>query len=385
MTSITIAGARENNETRFEPLGAGVPYVYGRAPLLVYWESTRACELACVHCRAEAQARRHPLELRTEEVRDLMEQIAAFGGRRLPHLIITGGDPLQREDLFELIAYGRSLGVTVSVTPAGTPRLTRDVITRFQAAGVNALGLSLDGSSAARHDTFRGEPGSFRWTVAGARAAREEGLPVQVNTMVTGQTLDDIPAIYDVVRELGIVRWALFFLIATGRGTDLQSITPAESERFLNWLHRLVPDAPFDIKTTEAHHYRRIAYLKMRQQGLTPEEIDRTPVGRGAGIRDGNGILFVSHTGDVYPSGFLPVTAGNIRRESLVEIYRNSELFQAVRDVDRLQGKCGRCEFRAICGGSRARAYAHAGDPLASDPLCPYQPRDRSKEVAASG
>ncbi|MDX1687226.1 MAG: TIGR04053 family radical SAM/SPASM domain-containing protein [Candidatus Promineifilaceae bacterium] len=362
---------------RIRPIGPVEQFAYERAPLLIYWEATRACDLACLHCRAEAVAQRHPLELQTEEVRQLLIQIAAFGGARPPHLIITGGDPLQRPDLFELIAAGREMGIPISVTPAGTKRLTPAAIERLQASGISSLGLSLDGSESRLHDAFRGEPGSFRWTVEGAKAARAAGLPVQINTMVTAKTLADIPAIYEEVKELGIARWALFFLIATGRGEALEGITPAESERFLNWLWRLAPDAPFPIKTTEAHHYRRIAYLKMRSQGMTPDAILASPVGRGFGIRDGNGIVFISHTGMIYPSGFLPLAAGNVRGQNLVDVYRHSKLFRSLRDPNRLQGKCGRCEFRALCGGSRARAYADAGDPLAADFLCPYQPRER--------
>jgi len=380
---LTVNAEQAGMTHRNRPIGPVERFIYDQAPLLIYWEATRACDLACIHCRAEAVAQRHPLELRTGEVRQLLEQMAAFGsdalgGPRPPHLVITGGDPLQRPDLFELIAFGRGLGIPISVTPAGTERLTPAVIERLQASGVSSLGLSLDGSDNDLHDAFRGEPGSFRRTVEGAKAARAAGLPVQVNTMVTAQTLADIPAIYEIVRELGIARWALFFLIATGRGQALAGITPGESERFLNWLWRLAPEAPFPLKTTEAHHYRRIAYLKMRSRGMTTESILRSPAGRGFGIRDGNGIVFVSHVGTVHPSGFLPLAAGNVRRQNLVDIYRHSKLFRSLRDPEQLEGKCGRCEFRALCGGSRARAYADGGDPLAADRLCPYQPRDRS-------
>lgn len=365
----------------FDLIGPRAAYRYDRAPLLVYWESTRACDLACIHCRASATTGRSPLELSTDEAHDLLLQIAAFADEdddetaRKPHLIITGGDPLQRADLFDLIAIGRRLGLTISVTPAGTARLTAPVLQRFQEAGVNALGLSLDGSTPVLHDAFRGERGSFDWTVCALRRARDMGLPVQVNTMVTAQTLDDIPAIYETVRDLGITRWALFFLVAAGRGAALQGISARQSERFLNWLWRLAPDAPFPIKTTEAHHYRRIAFMHMQRQGLSAADIARTPAGRGFGIRDGNGIVFISHTGAVYPSGFLPLAAGNIRRRGLVSLYRDSRLFRTLRDVEQLQGKCGRCEFRALCGGSRARAYAAHGDPMAADDLCPYEPR----------
>lgn len=356
-------------------------FVYGRAPLLIYWESTRACDLACVHCRAMAVSRRHPQELRTDEVVNLLEQIVRFGaphpGASLPHLIITGGDPLQRPDLIPLIQYATMLKIPVSVTPAGTTRLTPDAIAELKAAGTLGLGLSLDGPDAERHDAFRGEDGSFNWTISAALAARRQGMPLQINTMVTAETLHDIPEIFQVVQELEVTRWALFFLIKTGRGEGLSEITPEESERFLNWLWRTSAQAPFPIKTTEAHHYRRIAYLKLRSQGLSDEEICRTPAGRGFGIRDGNGILFISHTGNIYPSGFLPKSAGNVRHQDVVDVYRHSDLFRRIRDVNQLQGKCGRCEFRAICGGSRARAFAATGDPMAADPLCPYIPRQR--------
>jgi AdoMet-dependent heme synthase len=352
-------------------------FTFDRAPMLIYWEATRACDLACIHCRAEAVALRHPLELKTAEVQALLHQIAGFGGPHLPHLVVTGGDPLNRPDLHELIRHACSLGIPVSVTPAGTPKLTEVAIRGLREAGASGLGLSLDGSDSARHDAFRGEPGSFDWTVNGIRSARSLGLPVQANTMVTAETLDDIPAIYELMRALDISRWALFFLIATGRGASLRSLQPVESERFLNWLWQQAPTAPFPIKTTEAHHYRRIAYLKLQRRGVSPQQILELPVGRGFGIRDGNGIVFVSHTGDIYPSGFLPLAAGNVRRDDLVAVYRHGELFRRLRDPDQLQGKCGRCEFRALCGGSRARAYAESGDPLAADSLCPYEPRER--------
>jgi AdoMet-dependent heme synthase len=369
--------SRQASGERQAAIGPVARFVFDQAPMLVYWEATRACDLACIHCRAEAVARRHPLELKTEEVQALLRQIAGFGGPTLPHLVVTGGDPLNRPDLLELIRHGRGLGIPISVTPAGTPKLTRPAIVALQEAGVSGLGLSLDGSDSTRHDAFRGEPGSFEWTVNGIRTARALGLPVQVNTMVTAETLADIPAIYELMRLLGISRWALFFLIATGRGAALRSLQPAESERFLNWLWQQVRSAPFPIKTTEAHHYRRIAYLKLQRRGLGEQQILELPVGRGFGIRDGNGIVFVSHTGEVYPSGFLPLAAGNVRRDDLVAIYRESDLFRRLRDAEQLQGKCGRCEFRALCGGSRARAFAETGDPLAADSLCPYEPRGR--------
>ncbi len=351
-------------------------FTYSHAPRLVYWEATQSCALACVHCRAAALSSRHPDELSTSEARNLFQQIAAFDSQPSPHLVITGGDPLRRPDLFTLIDYGRSLGLSISVTPAGTAALTPQVVEQFQQAGVASLALSLDGSTPEIHDTFRGVAGSFAWTLDGARAITTRGIPLQINTMVTAQTLADIPQIYQVVKELAITRWALFFLIGTGRGTSLAEVSPAESERLLNWLWEInrAPETTFVIKTTEAHHYRRIAVQRM-QRHMSEEKIFNTPVGRGFGIRDGNGIVFVSHRGEVYPSGFLPLSAGNVRASSLAHIYRNSPLFCALRDPEQLTGKCGDCPFRIVCGGSRARAYAATGDPLASDPLCIYQPR----------
>lgn len=351
-------------------------FTHDHAPRLVYWESTQSCALACVHCRAAAMARRHPDELNTGEARKLLDQIAAFGSDPAPHLVITGGDPLNRPDLFELIDYGTQLGLSISVTPAGTAALTPEIIRQFHQAGVASLALSLDGSTPALHDAFRGVDGSYNWTLNGARNIIAHGIPLQINTMVTAETLTDIPAIYEVVKKLGITRWALFFLIATGRGSSLAEITPAESERLLNWFAEVNhdPTKSFMIKTTEAHHFRRIAVQRM-QRRLSDDMIMQTPLGRGFGIRDGNGIVFVSHRGEVYPSGFLPLESGNVRRDSLVNIYRHSPLFQALRDPDQLKGKCGDCPFRGLCGGSRARAYAATGDPLESDPLCIYQPR----------
>jgi radical SAM protein len=351
-------------------------FTYDQAPRFVYWEATQACALACIHCRAASQPQRSPLDLSTAEAQSLLRQIAAFGGDSLPQLVITGGDPLARPDLFALIAYARELGLAVSVTPAGTAALTGEVVAKFKAAGVNSIALSLDGATPAHHDMFRGVAGSFAWTRAGAAAIVAAGIPLQVNTLVSAQTIADIPAIYAELCGWGLTRWALFFLIATGRGEHLAEVTPAQSEQLLNWVGTLArdPQTPFAIKTTEAHHYRRILVQKLRRR-LDEAAILATPGGRGFGIRDGNGIVFVSHKGDVFPSGFLPLAAGNVRKTPLAAIYRDSELFQSLREPDTLAGKCGRCAFRTLCGGSRARAYAATGDPLASDPLCPYQPR----------
>jgi AdoMet-dependent heme synthase len=308
--------------------------------------------------------RRDPLELSTEEARGLFRQVAAFGGPRLPHVVISGGDPLRRPDLFDLIADGRALGLTFSVTPAATPLLDRATVRRLKAAGISSLALSLDGSTAARHDAMRGVSGSYRWTADAAGFAREEGLPLQINTLVCAQSLPDQADIHRVVTTLGIARWALFFLIATGRGRNLSEITPLQSERFLRWLVRVADESAFAVKTTEAHHFRRVTLRRARSASPAA----------GLGIRDANGIVFISHRGHVHPSGFLPLSAGSVRTQSLVDLYRDSPLFRSIRKTEGFKGKCGGCEFREACGGSRARAFAATGDPLESDPLCLYRP-----------
>jgi radical SAM protein len=291
-----------------------------------------------------------------------------------PHLVLTGGDPLKRSDFFDLLEYGAGLGLRMSVAPSGTNGLTREVFRRFKLNAVESISLSLDGSTAEKHDGFRGVPGCFEWTLRAARLAREEGIELQINTLVTAETAADIAEIYSLVSELGLRRWSLFYLIAVGRGRVLAEVAPDRCEALHHWLYEVSKEAPFTVATTEAPHFRRVALTRMRVEGIPWAKIRETPVGRGSGIRDGNGIMFISHTGDVYPSGFLPLVAGNIRAANIVGIYRESEIFRKVRQTRQFKGRCGRCEFREICGGSRARAYATYGDYLAEDPGCSYQP-----------
>jgi len=354
--------------------------VFAKAPKLVYWELTRACDLACKHCRAEAIAQRDPRELSTDEAKALLAELRAFGDPP-PQLVMTGGDPLKRPDFFDLVQHGRDVGLPVSVAPSGTPLLTQGAIAALAAHSVESMSLSIDGATAEAHDRFRGIAGCFDATVRAANAMREARIPLQVNTLVTAETASDLPGVFRLLLDLGIMRWSLFYLIGTGRGRDLREIRPSQAEVLHHWVYDLSRTAPFAIKATEAPHFRRVAYLRMRAEGLDEAAIRRTPVGRGFGIRDGNGIMFISHIGEVYPSGFLPVTAGSVRDDSPVSLYRHAELFTAIRDVDRYAGKCGRCEFRGICGGSRARAFAATGDVLGSDPLCPYAPESLAGEV----
>lgn len=351
------------------------------APMLVYWEVTRACDLACRHCRAEAQPLRHPLELTTEEGYRLLEQLRTFGDPP-PHIVFTGGDPLKRPDLFDWLRRSVEMGFLTAITPSGTYALTREVVHRFKDVGVWMMSVSVDGSTAERHDAIRQVPGGFAQTINAIRWAKEVGLPLQINTLVCAETYDDIPNIGTLLADLEVERWSVFFLVATGRGKVLGDITPEQAEALLHWLYEFSQEAPFAIKTTEAHHYRRVALERARAEG---NQHKLKSLRRGFGIRDGSGVMFISHIGEIYPAGFLPIVVGNVRTDNPMDVYRNHPLFQSLRNPDLYKGKCGVCEFRHICGGSRARAYATYGDPLESDPLCVYVPRAVKAQAAPAG
>jgi radical SAM protein len=319
-------------------------------------------------------------ELSTGEAKVLLNRIGEFGTPS-PHLVLTGGDPLKRCDFFELLEYGAALGLRMSVAPSATKALTPELFRGFKRFGVESIALSLDGSSEEKHDGLRGVRGCFSSTMQAARLALDAGLAVQINTLVTAETISELPEIYRLLSGLPLMRWKLFTLIAVGRGRLLREITPRQYEAMHHWLHYLSREAPFAVATTEAPHFRRVALTRMRAEGMPWKEIRSTPVGRGFGIRDGNGVMFISHTGDVYPSGFLPLVAGNVREEHVAEIYRQAELFTKIRDTAEFTGRCGRCGFKEICGGSRARAYARYGDYLAEDPACRYQPKKEENHV----
>ncbi|HUO63645.1 MAG TPA: TIGR04053 family radical SAM/SPASM domain-containing protein [Terriglobales bacterium] len=345
---------------------------FDRAPRRVYWEVTRACDLACRHCRAEAAPEPDPAELDPQEGLRLISELAEFGSP-LPHLVLTGGDPLKRSDLFTLIAAARHRGFGVSVAPSATPLMSASIVARLKAAGVDAISLSLDGSDAARHDALRRVDGCFDRTLEAARACAAVGLPFQVNTLVSEETLDDLPAIHRLVTDLRAARWSLFFLVAVGRGAVLKPITAEACERLFERLLDLSDRGPI-ITTTEAPHFRRVVLERARRAGRGEAAVPHGHMGHGAGIRDGNGIMFISHTGEVHPSGFFPLAAGDVRTADPVALYRDSDLFRMLRRPDLLTGRCGRCEYAESCGGSRARAFAATGDPMAEDPLCLYEP-----------
>lgn len=348
------------------------PRDYSKTPINVYWEMTQSCALACRHCRAEAMSAPHPMELDFEESLSFIRQILDFG-EPLPQLILTGGDPLARGDLFELIDEAARVGISVSITPAATPMLTRAMLVRLKEQGIDGLGLSLDGSNLDRHDSIRGVPGTFQRTMQAIGWARELKLPVQINTLVAAETADDIPAIYHLLTTLGIARWSLFFLISVGRGKVLQPLRPAEGETLMHWIYATSRTAPFVVATTEAPSFRRIALQRLIEEGMTSEQIRNSGATRSYGIRDGHGIMFVSNTGDICPAGFLPLAVGNVRTAHIVDSYRNSILFRQLHDPSQFGERCGVCNYRTLCGGSRSRAYAATGNPLASDPLCTFE------------
>ena len=368
-------------------------------PFMIIWETTQACDLACRHCRAEAQPLHDPQALNTEEAKRLLDQVESFGRPR-PLCIFTGGDPFKRQDLFELVRYASDLGLPVAVSPSGTPLLNAENLRRIKDAGAKAISLSIDGSTSEKHDYFRRVPGSFLWTTHGWLLARQIGLKVQINTTVTRYNLHDLPHIFRLVQKTGAMTWSLFFLVPTGRGKQEDEISPGEYEAVMHFLYDV--SKYISAKPTEGHHYKRIvlqrvileekglpveqyiqlhpAYFVLKQDldrvvyecGLQPRQtgIRRTPMH----INAANGFVFISVRGEVFPSGFLPLSAGNVRHRSLVDIYRNSTLFCDLRNTELYEGRCGLCEFVGICGGSRSRAYAMTGDPFAEEPFCDYQP-----------
>ncbi len=351
------------------PIGAPMAegYDFNDRPFLVFWEITRACALACQHCRAEAQPRRNPEELDPAESQRLIGQLADW---KPPMLILTGGDPLMRRDAIDLVSNASDAGLHVGLSPSATPRLLRTDFTQLKEAGVQRMSLSLDGATRETHDAFRGVPGTFDRTIEAVRRAHAAGLSLQINTTLTRGNVEEYEAFKRLMFVLKPAMWSVFLLVPTGRA-GLESLPDAaEIERIFEDMAGLVGNAPFAVKTTEGHHFRRVL-IQQRGGGASRS---RPGLSSPPGIRDGRGVMFISHTGEVSPSGFLPIVCGNVRSTHPAEIYRHHPLFVSLRDSDALGGKCGRCEFRNVCGGSRARAYGITGDPFAADPACLYEP-----------
>lgn len=348
---------------------------FDQAPFTIAWEVTRACAYACVHCRADAQHRRDPRELTTEEAFALIDRLTEFGS---PILIFTGGDPMMRRDLFDLIAYANEKGLRCSLTPTATALPTVERLKKAKEAGIRRVALSLDAPRPDIHDDFRKVKGSWQRTMDILHRAQEVGLSVQVNTTVAKHNADILPEMVPFLEEVGAVQWSVFFLVPTGRAMAQQMISAQEHERIFNWLYDLSKTAPFDIKGTAAPMYRRVA-IERKKAELGTDKV--TFQGAGfqyadglnrptKGVNDGNGFLFISHIGNIEPSGFLPIPAGNVRTHDVVDVYRNHPLFKDLRNYDKLKGPCRTCPYRDVCGGQRGRAYGLTGDYLASDPAC---------------
>ena len=411
---------------------------FDETPFLAIWEVTQSCDLACKHCRAAAQPIAHPDELSNAEGKALIDQIAEM---HIPIFVFTGGDPMKRQDVFELIRYAAGKGVQVALTPSATPLLTREVIFKLKEAGLVRLGISLDGSTPEIHDAFRGLPGAWARTIQAIEWANEAGIPIQVHSTISRHNAQDLDNLCNLFEKLAIVMWNVFFLVPVGRGQLNDLLSGEEFEQVFGKIYELSHRVSFQIKTTEAMHYRRYLLqhnLEERKMGHghghpgatrpsaalighdpdpaslkglevsghdfsraenspnknggalapayepgapTSDAQTRTASWATRRVNDGKGFMFISHVGNVYPSGFLPIHAGNVRETPLADIYRNAPIFKSLRDTGKLEGKCGACEYKEICGGSRARAYAVTGDPLAQEPCCIYQPKNWDPEL----
>lgn len=380
-----VPGLGAGNEAVAMQQGEYTQEDFAHSPLMFYYELTQACDLVCKHCRASAQENPHPLELHTDQSKRLIEQVATFPRR--PMLVLTGGDPLKRADLFELVRHAAGLGLYVALTPSATPLATPEAFREAKASGVRALGISLDGADASTHDAFRGWEGSFARTLAMLACARQLDLPVQVNTTITRRNFHQIDQMAEFLSGQGIAMWSVFFLVPVGRGVQEERISPEQYEIAFERLWHHACRQPYAVKTTEAPHYRRWV-LQHGGDPLAPKptggqvpgpithalsgarRLHRAPLGVG----DGKGVMFVSHIGEIYPAGFLPLACGRFPEVSVVDTYQNHPTFRALRDPDRFRGTCGVCEYRYVCGGSRARAYAVWGDPLGPEPDCVFVP-----------
>ena len=385
---------------------------FDHSPLMFYYETTTACDLVCKHCRASAQEAADPAQLTTGDSKRLLEQIATFPKR--PMVVLTGGDPLKRPDLMELIAHGRSVGLEMALTPSATPLATKDALQRVRDAGIRRLGISLDAPNAATHDAFRGWQGSFERTKEMLLLARELGMAVQINTTVCRRNVALLDEMAQFLVPFDIAMWALFFLIPVGRGQDEERIKPEEYEQVFEKLYGWAQTMPYAVKTTEAPHYRRFVMQRggdplagprvnlgstPEVQGLKPDgapacgsarpegsapslarraSMDDTARRRGhrapLGVSDGKGIMFVSNVGEIFPAGFLPICCGRFPKDNVVDVYQKHPVFRDLRTPSRFKGKCGVCEYNTVCGGSRSRAYGVTGDYLESEPDCLHIP-----------
>lgn len=334
-------------------------------PVIVIWEVTRRCALACRHCRAVAQPRRDPLEFSGDEIELVLEQVAET---RPMFFILTGGDPASRPDLVHIIRRAAARGLRVAISPSATPRLLSVDFAALRDAGLERISLSLDGASRETHDGFRGLRGTWDWTRAALDKAAAAGIEFQINTTFSRSNIAEWGDFEKQIVGMAPQMWSIFLLVPTGRAAASEMLDAAQTEDLWERLADFHDRTGIPVKTTEGPHFRRVL-LQRRASGRSV-----APPWRFAPTNDGRGFVFISHRGDIQPSGFLPITCGNIWTHNLLDVYRNGRTFRELRDADRLGGKCGRCEYRKICGGSRARAFATTGNYLAEDPTCSHQP-----------
>ncbi len=391
-------------------------------PRLIFWEVTKGCNLRCIHCRATATELMSPADLPTAKALNIISQIADFGS---PILVLSGGEPLYRHDIFELAEYATSRGLRTALATNGT-LVTRDIAEKIKKAGIKRVSISLDGSDAITHDTFRGSPGAFEAAVYGMRNLQELGVSVQINTTIARHNAHQLPEVLELARRLGADALHTFLLVPVGCGVDIateQMVAPEEYERMLNWFYDQSLTGDIELKATCAPHYFRVARQRRAADRRAdrepapvashPREIGPTditmpgstgislkpnggpPVGHTGhpgghpgdmnamtkGCLAGTGVCFISHEGEVFPCGYLPAIAGDLRKQSFAEIWNDSSVFGQLRDDDNLKGKCGCCEFRHVCMGCRARAYAATGDFLAEEPFCVYEPGTSNQMV----
>jgi len=349
------------------------PHKKQNALRLVAWETTRNCNLDCKHCRASATMGPYRDELDTSLALRLLDQIAEVGE---PIIILTGGEPLMRPDIFEIAAYGTGKGLRMVMAPNGT-LITEQNARQMAEAGIKRISISLDGATQKIHDNFRGVDGAFEGALNGIHWAKKAGVEFQINTTISKQNLDEIPKIFQLAVELGAVAHHIFLLVPTGRGKYLieQEINAEEYERTLNWFYDQRNNSPLQLKATCAPHYYRILRQRARADG---EKVTFQTHGLDAvtrGCLGGIGFCFISHQGVVQPCGFLQKDSGNVTQTPFAEIWEHSEVFKTLRNYDLLTGKCGPCEYRKVCGGCRARAFEATGDMMAEEPLCIYQPK----------
>ncbi len=365
---------KENHPSRNDQ--AGNPGE-GPAPALrmVAWEVTRSCNLNCVHCRAAAERGPYPGELSTEESLRLIDEIVSFSK---PVIILTGGEPLLRKDIYDLASYGTSRGLRMVIAPNGT-LLNAPKAARLKACGIQRVSISLDGFTEESHDRFRQVKGAFAGALRGIQFLKEAGLEFQINTTVTQKNYPELPRILDLAVKLGAVAHHIFLLVPTGRGKELkgEAVEGSEYERILHWFYDQREKVPLQLKATCAPHYYRILRQRAGEEGkkVTPRTHGLDAMTRGC--LGGIGFLFISHRGDVQPCGYLEAFSGDVRKQRLKEIWESSPVFLKLRDFSSLQGRCGRCEYVRVCGGCRARAFERSMDFMAEEPLCVYQPNKK--------